>query len=199
MSELNRCYTMLQELRSMIIGGALIDKNREVNKHKGQRIHPTIGDYARNCANPSSTMEELKNGKRKIRRIDINNWVSRKLVGFLKLPMEICPIKGYQVCRVPMTVKKSYKIEVLCIVDDIDECHILLGRPWRYEVNGKYDFKQNLYFFSWKGKRIAMVPPIVIPQLPKPKVKVEEKILKAEVVDEHIEKSQDLQTREDKT
>ncbi|GJU00763.1 hypothetical protein Tco_1111101 [Tanacetum coccineum] len=141
MSELNRCYTMLQELRSMIIGGALIDKNHEVNKHKGQRIHPTIGDYARNCANPRSTMEELKNGKRKIRRIE----------------------------------------------------------PWRYEVNGKYDFKQNLYFFSWKGKRIAMVPPIVIPQLPKPKVKVEEKILKAEVVDEHIEKSQDLQTREDKT
>ncbi|GJU52545.1 hypothetical protein Tco_1226259 [Tanacetum coccineum] len=67
--------------------------------------------------------------------------------------MEICPIEGYQVCRVPVTIGKSYKVEVLCIVDDIDECHILLGRPWRCEVNGKYDVKRNLYLFSRAGKR----------------------------------------------
>ncbi|GJT56285.1 transposon ty3-I gag-pol polyprotein [Tanacetum coccineum] len=91
MKELDRCYTMLQELRSVIVGGALIHKNREVSKY-----------------------EDL-----------------------LKLPMEICPIEGYQVCRVYVTIGKSYKVEVLCIVDDIDECHILLGRPWRCEVNGK--------------------------------------------------------------
>ncbi|GJZ37922.1 long chain acyl-CoA synthetase 6, peroxisomal-like protein [Tanacetum coccineum] len=39
-----------------------------------------------------------------------------------------------------------------------------------------------------------MVPSIVTPKLPKPEVKVEEKIIKAEVVDEHIEKIQDLQS-----
>ncbi|GJS70080.1 ribosomal RNA-processing protein 8 [Tanacetum coccineum] len=146
----------------------------------------------------------------------INNLVSRKMVDFLKLPMEICPIEGYQVCRVLVTIRKSYKIEVLCIMNDIDECHILLGRPWQCEVNGKYDLKKNLYLFSWEGRRIAMVPPKVTPQLPRPKVKVEEKItmvppkvtpqlpkpevkveekiVKAEVVDEHIEKIQDLQS-----
>ncbi|GKE59389.1 hypothetical protein Tco_1498574 [Tanacetum coccineum] len=70
--------------------------------------------------------------------------------------------------------------------------YYLLGRPWQCEVNGKYDLKKNLYLFSWEGKRIAMVPPKVTPQLPKPEVKVEEKIVKAEVVDEHIEKIQDL-------
>ncbi|GKB48361.1 hypothetical protein Tco_0899114 [Tanacetum coccineum] len=73
--------------------------------------------------------------------------------------MEICPIEGYQVCRVPVTIGKSCKVEVLCIVDDIDECHILLRRPWQCEVNGKYDVKRNLYLFSWEGRRIAMVPP----------------------------------------
>nr|GEW65391.1 RNA-directed DNA polymerase, eukaryota [Tanacetum cinerariifolium] len=121
MSELDRCYTMLQELHSMII------------------------------------------------------------------------VEGYQVCRVPMTKEKSYKVEVLCILDDIDECHILLGRPWRCEVNGKYDVKQNLYIFSGEGRRIAMVPPKVTSQLPKPEVKIEENIVKAKVVDEHIEKIQDIQ------
>ncbi|GJZ55360.1 hypothetical protein Tco_0610553 [Tanacetum coccineum] len=106
--------------------------------------------------------------------------------------MEICPMESYEVCRVPVTIGKFYKVEVLCIVNDIDECHILLGRLWRCEVNGNYDFKKNLYLFSWEGRRIAMVPPKVTLQLPKPEVKVEEKIVKAEVVDEHIEKIQDL-------
>ncbi|GJZ71856.1 RNA-directed DNA polymerase, eukaryota [Tanacetum coccineum] len=209
MSELDRCYTMLQELRSVIVGKALIHKNHEGSKHEGQRIDPTIGDFGGNCTSNQSPFNN--------RRIEecINNLVSRKLVDFLKLPMEICPIEGYQVCRVPMTIEKSYKV-VLCIVDDIDECHILLGRPWRCEVNGKYDVKRNLYLFSWEGRKIAMVPPKVTPQLPKADVKVEEKIvmvptkvtpqlptsdvkveekiMKAEVVDEHIEKIQDLQT-----
>ncbi|GJU17315.1 transposon ty3-I gag-pol polyprotein [Tanacetum coccineum] len=107
--------------------------------------------------------------------------------------MEICPIESYQVCRVPVTIRKFDKVEVLCIMDDIDECHISLGRPWRCEVNGKYDVKRNIYLFSWEGMRIAMVPPKVTLQLPKSEVKVEEKIMKAEVVDEHIEKIQDLQ------
>ncbi|GKD35883.1 hypothetical protein Tco_1251392 [Tanacetum coccineum] len=244
MSELDRCYTMLQELRSVIVGGALIHKNREGSKHEGQRIRPTIGDFGGNCASNQSPFnngrieewEEKKKEDRvsttKIFRLkilinnsvcsliidgcSINNLVSRKLVDFLKLPMEICPIEGYQVCRVPVTIGKSYKVEVLCIVDDIDECHILLGRPWRCEVNGKYDVKRNLYLFSWEGRKIAMVPPKVTPQLPKPEVKVkekiamvppkvtpqlptpdvkvEEKIVKAKVVDEHIEKIQDLQS-----
>nr|GFA27493.1 putative reverse transcriptase domain-containing protein [Tanacetum cinerariifolium] len=65
--------------------------------------------------------------------------------------------------------------------------------PWRCEVKGKYDVKRNFNLFSWKGRKIAMVSPKVTPQLPKPEVKVEEKIIKAEVVDEHIKKIQDLQ------
>nr|GEY06807.1 hypothetical protein [Tanacetum cinerariifolium] len=135
MSELDRYYTMLQELCSVIVGKALIHKNREGSKHED----------------------------------------------FLKLPMKICPIEGYQVCRVPATIGKSYKVEVLCIMHDIDERHILLGRPWQCEVNGKYDAKRNLYLFSWEGRRIDMVSPKVTPQLPKPEVKVEENIVKAEV------------------
>nr|GEX02401.1 transposon Ty3-I Gag-Pol polyprotein [Tanacetum cinerariifolium] len=75
--------------------------------------------------------------------------------------MEICPIEGYQICRVPVTIEKSYKVEVLCTVDDIDACHMLLGRPWQCEVN---------------GRRIVMVPPKITPQLLKLEVKVEEKI-----------------------
>ncbi|GKE89073.1 hypothetical protein Tco_1566548, partial [Tanacetum coccineum] len=90
------------------------------------------------------------------------------------------------------------------------------GRPWRCEVNDKYNVKRNLYIFSWEGRRIAMVPlkvtlqlpksevkveekivmvpPKVTPKLPKPEIKVEEKIVKAEVVEDHNKKIQDLQS-----
>nr|GEZ77612.1 transposon Ty3-I Gag-Pol polyprotein [Tanacetum cinerariifolium] len=53
--------------------------------------------------------------------------------------------------------------------------------PWQCEINGKYDAKRNLDLFSWEGRRIAMVPPKVTPQLSKTDVKVKEKILKTEV------------------
>nr|GEY99738.1 RNA-directed DNA polymerase [Tanacetum cinerariifolium] len=45
-----------------------------------------------------------------------------------------------------------------------------------------------------EGRRINMVPPKVSSQLPKPEVKVEEKIMKVEVFNEHIKKIQDLQS-----
>nr|GEU63691.1 hypothetical protein [Tanacetum cinerariifolium] len=138
MSEFDRCYTMLQELRSVIVGRASIHNNREGSKHEGRRTHPTIGilEAIVQATNPHSTMEELRNRRRKRRRIE----------------------------------------------------------PWRCEVNGKYDVKRNLYIFSWEGRKIAMVPPKVTPQLPKPEVRVEEKIVKAEVVEDHIEKIHDLQS-----
>ncbi|GJX97956.1 hypothetical protein Tco_0354975 [Tanacetum coccineum] len=60
MSELERCYTMLQELRSVIVGGALIHKNREGSKNEGRRIRPTIGDFKGNCA---SNQSPFNNGR----------------------------------------------------------------------------------------------------------------------------------------
>ncbi|GJS43553.1 RNA-directed DNA polymerase [Tanacetum coccineum] len=164
---------MLQELRSVIVGGALIHKNREGSKHEGRRIRPTIGDFGGNCASNQSPFnngrieewEEKKKDRVPTTKIfhskilinnsvcsliidgcSINNLVSRKLVDFLKLPMEICPI------------------------EDLGNVRLM----------ARVDLKKNLYLFSWEGRRIVMVPPKVTPQLPKPEVKVEEKIVKAE-------------------
>ncbi|GJZ98924.1 hypothetical protein Tco_0671475 [Tanacetum coccineum] len=131
MSELDRCYTILQELHFVIIGGALIYKNREGSKHKGQRIHPTMGDYG---GNYESNQSPFKNGR-------IKEWEEKK--------------------------KEDQKI----------------GR-FPKVTNGDLSNR----------RKIAMVPPKVTPQLPKPEVKIEEKIMKVEVVDVHIEKIQDLQS-----
>ncbi|GJT00803.1 putative nucleotidyltransferase, ribonuclease H [Tanacetum coccineum] len=145
MSELDRCYTMLQELRFVIVGGALIHKNREGSKHEGRKIRPTIGDFGGNCA---SNQSPFNNGR-------IKEWEEEKNED-----------------RVSTTNIFHSKIP----------------------INNSYDVKRNLYLFSWEGKRIAMVPPKVTPQLPKPEVKVEDKIVKVEVVEDHIDKIQDLQS-----
>nr|GEV54090.1 transposon Ty3-I Gag-Pol polyprotein [Tanacetum cinerariifolium] len=99
--ELDRCYTMLQELRSVIVGGALIHKNREGSKHE--------------------------------------------------------------------------------------------GRPWRCEVNGKYDLKKISTFLMERKENFygSTKSNTTITSL---EVKVKEKIMKAEVVEDHIEKIQDLQS-----
>ncbi|GKB32393.1 hypothetical protein Tco_0871794 [Tanacetum coccineum] len=42
--------------------------------------------------------------------------------------------------------------------------------------------KKNFTFSHWKEKIIAMIPPQVKPQLPKPEVKIEIKLLKPEII-----------------
>ncbi|GKB75087.1 hypothetical protein Tco_0936499 [Tanacetum coccineum] len=54
-------------------------------------------------------------------------------------------------------------------------------------------FRSKILIDNSEGRIIAMVPPTLTLQLPKPEVKVEEKIVKGQVVDEHIEQIQDLQ------
>nr|GEX91336.1 pyruvate decarboxylase 2 [Tanacetum cinerariifolium] len=174
---------MLQELHFVIIGEVLIHKNCEGSKHEGQIIRPTIGDFGGNGASNQSPFNNER-----IEESEEENKDDR--VPTTKIFRSKILINNSD----SVTIEKSYKLEVLCIVDDIDECHILLGRPWRCKVNGKYDVNRNLYLFSWEGRIIAMIPPKVIPQLPKPEVKVEEQIVKAEFVDEHIEKIQDFQS-----
>lgn len=123
----------------------------------------------------------------------VKSLVSRKLVSYLNLPIEFCPIRKTQVCWVPISIGKSYKHEVFCELDDMEDCHIRLGKSWRQEVQGFYDLKRDLYVFSWEGKRIAMIPCEDQPHVPMDEVKIEENIFKTEVFEEHIKNIKELQ------
>ncbi|XP_020262738.1 uncharacterized protein LOC109838727 [Asparagus officinalis] len=41
----------------------------------------------------------------------------------------------------------------------MDACHVLLGRPWQYDVDAKHGDKKNEYSFVWMNKKI-IIPPI---------------------------------------
>jgi hypothetical protein len=108
--------------------------------------------------------------------------VSQKLVYYFKLPTE--PRKkpytlgwvsqGSQVrvtlsCRVPISIGKHYREEVLCDVLDMDVCHILLGRPWQFDNDITYRGRDNVMMFTWGTHKIAMAPVLHFDKNPKEK------------------------------
>ncbi|PRQ42827.1 putative nucleotidyltransferase, Ribonuclease H [Rosa chinensis] len=97
------------------------------------------------------------------------NFVAKKLVEYLQLPAQPheAPYslewvkKGPQVrvvesCKVPVSIGKHYKDEVLCDIIDMDACHILFGRPWQYDVDVTYKGRDNVMLFMWNNHKIAM-------------------------------------------
>jgi hypothetical protein len=65
--------------------------------------------------------------------------------------------KGHQVmvskqCKVEFNIG-SYKDEVLCDVIPMDVCHVLLGRPWKYDRNVMHDGRKNTYTLEKNGCR----------------------------------------------
>nr|GEV64409.1 hypothetical protein [Tanacetum cinerariifolium] len=66
---------------------------------------------------------------------------------------------------------------------DLDRCYTMLQELRSMDV-GRALIHKNCEGSKHEGRRIAMVPPKVTPQLPKPEVKVEEKIMKAKTCEE---------------
>lgn len=55
---------------------------------------------------------------------------------------------------VVFSIGKTYADEVICDVVDMDACHIILGRPWQYDVDAIPRGKDNVYMFRKENKKI---------------------------------------------
>lgn len=67
-------------------------------------------------------------------------------------------IKVTEICRVPLSIGKFYKDEVVCDVVDMNACHLLFGRPWQYDLETIHDGKNNICRFVKDGKKITLLP-----------------------------------------
>ena len=52
----------------------------------------------------------------------------------------------------------DYKDEIYCNMLPIDVTHVLLGRPWLYDLNVTKFGKYNIYSFKYKGNNIILIP-----------------------------------------
>jgi hypothetical protein len=52
----------------------------------------------------------------------------------------------------------KYEDEVLYDVVPMHACHLLLGRPWQYDMRVTHDGFTNRYFFTLKRQPITLVP-----------------------------------------
>jgi len=45
---------------------------------------------------------------------------------------------------------------VVCIVDPMEACHLLLGRPWQFDRGVQHDGRSNKYSFMHFGKKLFL-------------------------------------------
>jgi hypothetical protein len=99
-----------------------------------------------------------------------DNLVSTEMVEKLELETVVYPSpyrvlwlqKGHQVnvtkhCLVEFKIG-GYKDEILCDVFPMDVCHLLLGRPWKYDINIVHDGRKNTYTLEKNGRTHMLLP-----------------------------------------
>ena len=52
----------------------------------------------------------------------------------------------------------SYLDTVCCDIVSMDACHLLLGRPWKFDKDVTHRGQQNTYSFEFKGRTITLLP-----------------------------------------
>jgi len=70
--------------------------------------------------------------------------------------------KGHQIlvsekCNVEFQIG-SYEDGILCDVMPMDVCHVLLRRPWRYDMKAIHDGRKNTYTLEKNGHKHVLLP-----------------------------------------
>ena len=52
----------------------------------------------------------------------------------------------------------DFKDKVLCDIVEMDACHLLLGRPWQYDMDAMYNCRKNTYTIVRDGKTYNLKP-----------------------------------------
>nr|GEU58816.1 transposon Ty3-I Gag-Pol polyprotein [Tanacetum cinerariifolium] len=125
MSELDRCYTMLQELCFVIIDGALIHKNHEGSKHEGLRINPTIDDFGGNYASNQSSfnnrrIEEWEEEKKEDRVPTTKIFCSKILINNL-----VNAVRDWSLLKILPEVRNSKVANVFQEEDELEYAETL--------------------------------------------------------------------------
>ena len=60
-------------------------------------------------------------------------------------------------CLVDFQIGK-YKDQVLCDIVDMNNYHVLLGRPWQYDNRAMHDCVRNVFTIEKGGRKFSLIP-----------------------------------------
>ena len=63
-----------------------------------------------------------------------------------------------KICLIKFSIGNNYKDEVWCDVILMDACHLLLGRPWKFDRKVIHDGEKNTYTFWKDGTKVIFLP-----------------------------------------
>jgi hypothetical protein len=61
-------------------------------------------------------------------------------------------------CRFTFSIGKHYSDSILCDVMEMDMCHLILGRPWQFDVDAQHQGRANVYIIFQDGRKIIFRP-----------------------------------------
>jgi hypothetical protein len=112
----------------------------------------------------------LQNERHSLQGDHVGDLVSTEMVEKLELKTTAHPNpykvswlhKGHQVmvsqqCQVEFKIG-GYRDEILCDVIPMDVCHILLGRPWKFDRKVIHDGRKNTYTLEKNGRTHMLLP-----------------------------------------
>ncbi|KAG6738699.1 hypothetical protein POTOM_058321 [Populus tomentosa] len=79
--------------------------------------------------------------------------------------------KVTEICHIQFSIGQNYLDNITCDVVEMDACHIILGRPWQFDVDAIYKGRDNVYIFMNKGQKVVLGPIKEEFSLVKPKAK----------------------------
>lgn len=67
-------------------------------------------------------------------------------------------MKVTEICHINFSIGKNYADEVTCDVVKMDACHMILGRPWQFDVDDTYRGHDNVYVIMKGGLKVVLGP-----------------------------------------
>jgi hypothetical protein len=61
-------------------------------------------------------------------------------------------------CLIEFKIGGYRSYEILCDVITMDVCHVLLGRPWKFDINVIHDGRKNTYTLEKNGRTHMLLP-----------------------------------------
>lgn len=72
-------------------------------------------------------------------------------IGWVKKGKDV-ELEVSEICYVTISIGKTYRDIIVYDVINMDDCHILLGRPWQYDVDSTYKIQEN-NSFVWGSRK----------------------------------------------